>query len=111
MNIIIITRISDKQLHSRRKKIHKLNQKIVSDNDINYEEIPGITKAQLTTAKRGLGRPTEGLLAKKPISIKLDTHVVARLKKIANKSGIKYQSLISRILANYLMNKPALKKG
>ncbi len=38
---------------------------------------------------------------KKPVSIRLDPHVIAYFKKLAAKSGLSYQSLINYVLKDY----------
>jgi uncharacterized protein (DUF4415 family) len=46
-----------------------------------------------------VGRPTIGRAPRKPVSLRVDPDVLARLKATAAKRGMPYQSLINDILA------------
>ena len=65
---------------------------------IDYSDIPELSEDQLARMRR-VGRPPIGRAARKPISVRLDPDVLARLKARAARRGIPYQSLINEILA------------
>ncbi|MEK7702735.1 MAG: BrnA antitoxin family protein [Nitrospirota bacterium] len=66
---------------------------------INFSDIPELSEKQLSVMRR-VGRPPHGSQPKKPIAIRLDTHVLDWIKKTASQRGMPYQSLINDILAN-----------
>ena len=65
---------------------------------IDFADIPELSEKQLRRMRR-VGRPPIGRGPRKAVSLRLDTDVLARLKKTATKRGIPYQSLINDILA------------
>jgi uncharacterized protein (DUF4415 family) len=74
----------------------------VPDEEIDFSDIPASTDEELAQFKRvGPGRPPLGDAPRKMISIKLDQHLLADLKKEAQKLGKPYQSLIHEILTRH----------
>jgi predicted DNA binding CopG/RHH family protein len=65
---------------------------------IDFSDIPELSDEQLKTMRR-VGRPPLGRAARTAISVRVDPHVLARLKATAAKRGVPYQSLINDILA------------
>ena len=61
---------------------------------INYSDIPELSDRQLSSM-RGVGRPTVGDDPRKLIAIRLDAKVLGWLRKIAEKKGLPYQSLVN----------------
>ena len=66
---------------------------------INYSDIPELSDRQLSSMRR-VGRPTVGDEPRKLIAIRLDAKVLGWLRKIAEKKGLPYQSLVNEILAS-----------
>ena len=64
---------------------------------IDFSDVPEFGDRQLASMRR-VGRPPVGDRPKKPISIRLDQHVLEWVKRTAAKLDRPYQSLISDIL-------------
>lgn len=69
----------------------------VDDKDIDFSEMPELSKSQLKKMKRA-GRPLLGDVPRKAISIRVDENVLKKLKAKAKNKDIPYQSLINEIL-------------
>ncbi|WP_413578513.1 BrnA antitoxin family protein [Bdellovibrio sp. HCB290] len=69
----------------------------VKESEIDFSDMPELTPEQLKKMVRP-GRPLISQFARKAISIRIDTEVLAKIKKKARKQGIPYQSLINDIL-------------
>ena len=54
------------------------------------------------SAMRRVGRPPLGDRARRLIAIRLDPAVLARFRKEAKRRSIGYQTLINRVLADYI---------
>ena len=75
----------------------------ISEDEIDYSDIPELTEEQMKHAKRTKpGRPLLGAAQRKLISIKVDPFLLQALKVHAKIKGEKYQSLIHRVLENYM---------
>jgi predicted DNA binding CopG/RHH family protein len=68
----------------------------MSDRELDYSDIPPSSDEELSIAKRA-GRPKSGL-TKQLIAIRLDPKLISRLKKLAKKQDMPYQSLIHQLL-------------
>jgi len=64
---------------------------------IDFSDIPELSPEQLAQMRR-VGRPPRGERPKKPISIRLDEKLLARIKAAASEKGQPYQALINDIL-------------
>jgi predicted DNA binding CopG/RHH family protein len=82
-------------LSVRAKRVEK-NAKPISDNQIDFSDIPESTDEELKRAKR-VGRPTTGK-AKQLIAIRIDPKLLAILRKIASEQDKPYQTLIHELL-------------
>ena len=67
------------------------------DTRIDFSDIPESTDEELRRARR-VGRP-KSAHAKQLIAIRIDPRLLARLKRLAHRSGKPYQTLIHELLA------------
>ena len=72
------------------------NVKHIPDSQIDFSDIPEATDAELKRMRR-VGRPASGM-AKQLIAIRLSPKLLSRLRKMADKQGKPYQSLIHELL-------------
>jgi uncharacterized protein (DUF4415 family) len=79
------------------KKSVRSTKRNLKDSEIDYSDIPELSKEQLAKFKRR-GRPVIGESPRKAISIRIEEDVLEKLKTKAKKQGIAYQSLINEIL-------------
>lgn len=68
---------------------------------INFSDIPEASEEQLRAMRR-VGRPTLGARARQLIAIRLDPDVLNRLRKEARRRNMGYQTLVNRVLAEYV---------
>lgn len=66
------------------------------DRKIDYSDIPELTDRQLKTARR-VGRPPTGN-AKQLIALRVAPALLAKLKMMAKKRGVPYQTLMHQFL-------------
>ena len=66
------------------------------DAEIDFSDIPEATDEQLKRMHR-VGRPSSGM-AKQLIAIRLSPRLLSQLRKMADKEGKPYQTLIHEIL-------------
>ena len=82
------------------------NVKHMRDSQIDYSEIPELSDKQLKSMKR-VGRPPLGEATKQLIALRLEPQMIERLRSLADKEGIGYQTLINEVLQSYLKKKLA----
>jgi len=87
--------VQDRRAGKKEKHTQKQN--------IDFSDIPELTKAQLSVMKR-VGRPPLGTSPRKSVSIRLDPKILDDVKKAAAKRGMPYQSLINDILGRAVKN-------
>jgi uncharacterized protein (DUF4415 family) len=68
---------------------------------IDFSEIPESSAAQIRAMRR-IGRPPLGSRARRLIAIRLDPEVLKRLRTEARRRNVGYQTLIHRVLAEYI---------
>jgi uncharacterized protein (DUF4415 family) len=66
------------------------------DSEIDYSDAPASTDEELKRARR-VGRPKTGH-AKLLIAIRIDPRLLAQLRRLAEKMGKPYQTLIHELL-------------
>jgi predicted DNA binding CopG/RHH family protein len=66
------------------------------DSKIDFSDVPQLSDRQLKTARR-VGRPRTGN-AKQLIALRLAPTLLAKLRKMAKKRGVPYQTLMHEIL-------------
>ena len=66
------------------------------DREIDYSDIPELTDRQLKTACR-VGRPPTGN-AKQLIALRIAPALLEKLKRVAKKRGVPYQTLMHELL-------------
>ena len=71
---------------------------------IDFSDVPEASSEQLR-AMRPVGRPPLGDAARQLIAIRLDPAVLARFRKEAKRRSVGYQTLINRVLADYVDRK------
>lgn len=84
----------------------KKSEKNIQDSSIDFSDIPEMTDAQLKQMKRP-GRPLMGMEKRQLIAIRIDPATLIRLKKVAEKKGKGYQTLVNEILTSYVKNRAA----
>ena len=72
------------------------NVRHMADSQIDFSDIPESTDDELRRARR-VGRPSSGR-AKQLIAIRLSPRLLAQLRKMADKQGKPYQTLIHELL-------------
>ena len=68
---------------------------------IDFSDIPEASDEQLRRMRR-VGRPPLGSRARQLIAIRLDPGVLRKLRKEASRRNLGYQTLVNRILADYV---------
>jgi predicted DNA binding CopG/RHH family protein len=68
----------------------------IPDSQIDFSDIPDSTEEELRRARR-VGRPATGM-AKQLIAIRLSPRLLNQLRKMAEKQGKPYQTLIHELL-------------
>ena len=67
------------------------------DSEIDFSDIPELTDEQLSQL-RPLGRPPVGDAVKKSIAIRINPNLLAKLRSMAARKHVPYQTLIHDIL-------------
>lgn len=70
--------------------------KPIPDSKINFSDIPELTNKQLSSLKR-VGRPKQDKV-KKMIALRVDEILLKKLKTLAKKKKIPYQTLLHILL-------------
>jgi predicted DNA binding CopG/RHH family protein len=78
--------LSVRELQAGKKEKH------ISNNDIDFSDIPESSDDELKHAKR-VGRPSTGK-AKQLIALRISPLLLSKLKKLAEKKGKPYQTFI-----------------
>ena len=68
---------------------------------VNFSDIPAASNEQLRTMRR-VGRPRLGARTRQLIAIRLDPDVLVRLRSEARRRNVGYQTLVNRVLADYV---------
>lgn len=68
---------------------------------IDFSDIPEASDEQLRAMRR-VGRPPLGNRARQLIAIRLDPEVLRELRKEATRRNVGYQTLVNRVLAEYV---------
>ena len=84
---------SESSVHGKRVA---RNVRHMPDSQIDFSDIPESTDEELRRARR-VGRPSTGM-AKQLIAIRLSPRLLAQLRKMADKQGKPYQTLIHELL-------------
>jgi len=74
----------------------------IPDSKIDYSDIPELTDQQLKQARR-VGRPRTGN-AKQLIALRVAPALLAKLRKMARKQGMPYQTLMHELLERGVEN-------
>jgi uncharacterized protein (DUF4415 family) len=68
---------------------------------IDFSDIPEASDAQLRVMRR-VGRPQLGNRARRLIAIRLDPDVLRQLRMEAKRRNVGYQTLVNRVLGEYV---------
>jgi uncharacterized protein (DUF4415 family) len=68
---------------------------------VDFSDIPEASGEQLRAMRR-VGRPPLGEEARRLIAIRVDPEVLSRFRKEAKRRKVGYQTLINRVLAEYV---------
>lgn len=86
-------RKSGSSAHGKR---HAKNVRHIADANLDFSDIPELSKEQLRKGRR-VGRPSTGN-AKQLIAIRISPELLAQLKRIAEDEGRPYQTLMHELL-------------
>ena len=81
---------------SMRSRRPARNVRHISDDKIDFSDIPESTDTELAKARR-VGRPSTGR-AKQLIAVRVDPEVLSKLQKFAAKKRQPYQTVLHEIL-------------
>lgn len=84
----------------------KRSVKRIQDMEIDFSDIPELSEKKLKAMKR-VGRPPLGENPKVMIAIRLEPALLESIRRLAEKSGVGYQTLIHQILEKYALKKVA----
>ncbi len=90
---------------SARDKLVAKSVKRITDNKIDYSDIPESSDEELKKANR-VGRP-KGANNKQLIAIRISPDVLSKIRKLAEKQNKNYQTLINEILEDISKKKAA----
>jgi len=77
------------------------NERRTAKRKIDFSDISEASAEQLRAMRR-VGRPPIGGQARQLIAIRLDPDVLRELQKEASRRNIGYQTLVNRVLAEYV---------
>ena len=86
---------------ARGARAAKSGRRTVRARPIDFSEIPEASSEQLRAMRR-VGRPPLGEASRRLIAIRLDPEVLVRFRKEAKRRKVGYQTLINRVLAEYV---------
>ncbi len=86
---------------ARGARAAKSEKRTVRARPIDFSEIPEASSEQLRVMRR-VGRPPLGEATRRLIAIRLDPEVLVRFRKEAKRKNVGYQTLINRVLAEYV---------
>ena len=79
----------------------KKERRMAAVRKIDFSDIPEASEEQLRAMRR-VGRPPIGDGARQLIAIRLDPDVLRRFRSEARRRNVGYQTLINRVLAEYV---------
>lgn len=85
----------------RGERAAKKGRRTATSRKIDFSDIPETSDEQLRAMRR-VGRPTLGARARQLIAIRLDPDVLNRLRTEAKRRNVGYQTLVNRVLAEYV---------
>jgi uncharacterized protein (DUF4415 family) len=77
------------------------NERRTAKPKIDFSDIPEASDEQLRGMRR-VGRPPLGDRARQLIAIRVDANVLEGLRKEATRRNVGYQTLVNRVLAEYV---------
>lgn len=89
---------------ARGERAGKKGLRTLGPRKIDFSDVPEASNGQLRAMRR-VGRPPLGDRARQLIAIRLDPAVLARFRKEAKRRSVGYQTLINRVLADYVDRK------
>ena len=88
-------------LSVRGARAAKRERRTATPRKIDFSDIPEASDEQLRAMRR-VGRPPLGNRARQLIAIRLDPDVLKGLRKEATRRNVGYQTLVNRVLAEYV---------
>jgi uncharacterized protein (DUF4415 family) len=85
----------------RGERAGKNGRRTAATRRVDFSDIPEISDEQLRVMRR-VGRPPLGNRARRLIAIRLDPEVLHELRKEATRRNVGYQTLVNRVLADYV---------
>ena len=79
----------------------KKEQRTVAAPKVDFSDIPEASDEQLRAMRR-VGRPPLGASTRQLIAIRLDPQVLRELRKEATRRNVGYQTLVNKVLADYV---------
>ena len=95
---------SGSSAHGRRAERNE--RRMPARKKIDCSDLPEASDAQLRGMRR-VGRPLLGAGARRLIAIRLDPDVLKGFRKEAKRRNVGYQTLINRVLAEYVRGRVA----
>lgn len=86
---------------ARGARAARRGPRTVANRGIDFSDIPEASAAQLGSMRR-VGRPPIGSETRRLIAIRLDPEVLSRFRREARRRKVGYQTLINRVLAEYV---------
>ena len=88
-------------LSARGRRAAKNERRTAVARKIDFSDIPEASVEQLRAMRR-VGRPPIGNGARQLIAIRLDSEVLERFRTEGRRQNVGYQTLIHRVLAEYV---------
>lgn len=88
---------------ARGERAARKERRTAKPAKIDFSDIPEASNEQLRAMGR-VGRPPLGDRARQLIAIRLDPNVLKGLRKEAARRNVGYQTLVNRVLADYVRN-------
>lgn len=85
----------------RGERAARKGRRTATTRRIDFSDIPEASDEQLRVMRR-VGRPPLGNRARQLIAIRLDPEVLRELRKEATRRNVGYQTLVNRVLAEYV---------
>ena len=87
-------------------RVGKSGPRTTTSRKIDFSNIPEASEKQLQVMRR-VGRPPLGASARQLIAIRVDPDVLKEVRSEAKRRNVAYQTLINRVLSDYVRNRVA----
>jgi uncharacterized protein (DUF4415 family) len=86
---------------ARAERAARKGRHTAAPRKVDFSDIPEASDQQLRRMRR-VGRPRLGKRARQLIAIRLDPGVLRALRQEASRRNVGYQTLVNRVLADYV---------